>query len=166
MHIRPARDADLPALTDLYNHYILNTPATFDLEPFTVERRRREWFSRFADTGPHRLLVADDHGDILGMTYSGPFRPKAAYQSSVETSVYCRHDTTGRGLGRQLYEALFNALADQPLHQAFALITLPNDPSETLHRRLHFQHSGTLKAPGRKFDQYWDVAIWQRPIRI
>ena len=166
MQIRTAHDDDLPQLTALYNYYIEHTPATFDLEPFTVERRRREWFAKYTETGPYRVLVAEEDGDIVGLTYSSPFRPKAAYATSVETSVYCRHGETGRGVGRLLYEALFAALADEGLHQAFGLITLPNDPSEKLHQRMGFEPAGVLRSPGRKFDRFWDVAIWQRPVRL
>lgn len=163
LRIRAAVDADVPALTALYNHYIETSSATFDLEPWTVERRRAEWFANYAPSGPYRVLVADDAGRIVGMTYSGPWHRKAAYRTSVETSVYCLAGETGRGVGRALYEALFAALADEGLHRAFALITLPNDASERLHERLGFARVGVLPEAGRKFDQFWDVAIWQRP---
>ena len=100
------------------------------------------------------------------MTYSGPFRDKAAYATSVETSIYCLNGETRRGLGPRLYQALFDALADQPIHQAFALITLPNDPSIKLHERLGFTLSGVWRDVGLKFDRYWDVAQYQRPVRL
>ena len=74
--IRQARVDDVPALTALYNHYIEATPATFDLKPWTVERRRDEWFSRYAETGPYRLFVAQRGEQIVGMSYSGPWNPK------------------------------------------------------------------------------------------
>ena len=99
------------------------------------------------------------------MTYSSPFRDKAAYDSSVETSVYCRDGETARGLGRRLYQALFAALAEEQIHQAFALITLPNQPSVKLHERFGFTLSGVWREVGRKFDHYWDVAQYQRPIQ-
>ena len=164
IEIRPAVDADLPRLTEIYNHYIVHTPFTFDVEPFTVERRRETWFRRYAPTGPHRCLVAAHDGDCVGFTFSSPYRPKRAYATSVETSVYYAPGETGRGIGRQLYEALFAALAEEDLHRAFAQITRPNGPSERLHRRLGFELAGVWPEVGRKFDRYWDVAVWQRPI--
>lgn len=165
VQIRSAAPDDVSALTALYNHYIEHTPATFDLEPWTVERRRVEWFDNYAPTGPHRILVAEEaSGRIVGMTYSGPWHRKAAYASSVETSVYCLAGETGRGLGRALYSALFTALEAEPLNRAFALITLPNDASEALHRRMGFESVGVLPEAGRKFDRFWDVAVWQRPL--
>ncbi len=160
--IRAASDDDLPRLTEIYNHYIVNTTTTFDIEPFTVERRRREWFSHYAAAGPHRVIVAEQDGALLGFAYSSPFRPKRAYDTSVETSVYCDAEMTGRGIGGLLYAALFEALEGEDVHRAFALITLPNDPSEKLHRRFGFTIAGALKEVGRKFDHYYDVAIYQK----
>ena len=162
--IRPATVDDVPALTTLYNHYIETTAATFDLMPWTIERRRDEWFSRYAATGPYRLFVAQQGEQIVGMSYSGPWNPKAAYDTSVETSVYCLDGETGRGLGRALVGALLEALEQERVHRAFALITLPNEPSERLIERMGFSLVGILPEAGRKFDQFWDVAIWQRPI--
>ena len=65
---------DLPALTDIYNHYVLHDHATFDVEPFTVEARRA-WFDHYADTGPHRLLVAELAGTVAGYATSSPTGP-------------------------------------------------------------------------------------------
>ncbi len=157
-------DSDAAALTALYNHYIEHSPATFDLEPWTVERRRAEWFTKYSASGPHRLLVAEDGGRIVGMAYSSPWREKAAYASSVETSVYCLDGETGRGVGPALLAALLEALEGEGLHRAFAQITLPNDPSEKLSQRLGYTRVGVLSEAGRKFGRYWDVAIWQRPL--
>jgi len=110
VQVRPATDDDVPRLTEIYNHYILTTPATFDIEPFTVEQRR-EWFSHYSDTGPHRVLVAEVDGLVTGMAWSSAFRPKRAYETTVETSIYCAPEATGMGIGVVLYEALFEALA-------------------------------------------------------
>lgn len=163
IEIRPAVEADLERLTEIYNHYILHTAATFDIEPFTMERRR-EWFRHYAASGPYRVLVAHDGRDLLGFSYSGRFRDKQAYDTTVETSVYCDPGQTGRGLGGRLYAALFAALAEAPVSQAFALITVPNDASIALHERFGFEHAGTMRRVGRKFGRFWDVAIYQRPV--
>ena len=164
--IRAAADADLPQLADLYNHYILNTPATFDTEPHTVEQKR-EWFAGYADSGPYRVMVAvEPDGRIVGHSYSSALYPKAAYDSSVATSVYLLPGEVGRGLGTRLWDALYAELRQVPeLHQLFALITLPNDASVAMTESRGYKLSGVWKEAGRKFDQYWDVGIWQRPIR-
>lgn len=123
--VRVGADEDVEALTAIYNHYVLTTPATFDIEPLTVEQRRADWFSQSAATGPHRLLVAVDTSGVLGYATSGPFRPKAAYTTTVSTSVYLAPGTTGRGVGSLLYNELFHALEGQDLHRAMAGITQP-----------------------------------------
>jgi phosphinothricin acetyltransferase len=161
--VRAAQPADLPALTEIYNHYVLTSGVTFDTTPFTVEARR-EWFSHYATTGPHRLLVAVDGEDVLGYATSSPFRPKPGYASSVETSVYLRHDATGRGLGTLLYRALLEALADLDLHRAYAGVALPNDASVALHERLGFREVGTYVEVGRKLGRYWDVRWFERAL--
>ena len=98
--VRPAVETDLPALTDIYNHYIVNTPITFDVVPL-VPGQRRQWFDDHATTGRHRLLVAEDEGQIVGYATTSRFRPKAAYDTTVESSVYCRAECVRRGkIGR------------------------------------------------------------------
>ena len=155
--IRPARLGDLPALTELYNHYIAETPITFDLKPWTPEERR-PWFDAHAETGRHRLLVAEVDGSVAGYASTSRFRPKAAYDTTAETSVYCHAAHTGRGLGTALYRALFEAVRHEDIHRFVAGVTLPNPRSVALHERCGFQQIGLLSEVGRKFGQYWNVA--------
>lgn len=164
--IRPAVLDDLPALTGIYNHYVLHTPITFDLKPHSIDRRRA-WFDEHADSGRYRLLVAiDEAGAVAGYATTSRWRPKAAYDTTVESSVYCRHDACGRGLGRVLYESLFDAIAGEDVHMIVAGATIPNDASIALHERLGFTRVGVFRAVGRKFDRFWDVAWFQRPMRL
>lgn len=164
--IRAATDDDVPQLAELYNHYILTSPATFDTEPHTVAQKR-EWFAGYASSGPYRVLVAvEPDGEIVGMSYSSPFHRKAAYASSVETSVYLRPGEVGRGLGTRLWDALYEELLKvEQLHQLFALITLPNDASVAMTESRGYQRVGTWCEVGYKLGRYWDVSIWQRPLR-
>ena len=90
IRIRPASRADLPRLTEIYNHYVIHTPVTFDVEPYTVERRGA-WFDQFALTGRYQLIVAEEDGLVLGYAGTMRFRPKAAYDTTVETTVYSSH---------------------------------------------------------------------------
>ncbi len=87
IHIRPANRVDLPRLTEIYNHYVIHTPVTFDLEPYTVERRAA-WFEQFSLTGRYRLVVAEENGVVLGYAGTTRFRVKPAYDTTVETTVY------------------------------------------------------------------------------
>lgn len=177
--VRAGTEADLAALTDIYNHYVRETPITFDATVFTPEQRR-SWLHSHPEDGPHRLLVAQDvrfagsdpvgvpagvpAAGILGYATSSPFRPKAAYSTSVEVSVYCAPEAAGRGVGSLLYDALFKALATEDLHRAYAGVALPNEASVRLHRRFGFRHVGTYAEVGRKFGRYWDVAWFEKPL--
>jgi phosphinothricin acetyltransferase len=161
--IRPARAADLADLTELYNHYIRETAITFDLVPFTLEQRRA-WLEGFGETGRHRLFVAEAAGRAVGFASSHQFRTKAAYDTSVETSVYLAPGHTGRRLGTRLYQVLFEALRGENVHRALAGITLPNPASVALHRRFGFESVGVFAEVGYKFERFWDVEWFQRPV--
>ncbi|MET8813810.1 N-acetyltransferase family protein [Streptomyces sp. NPDC004549] len=163
--VRPGTETDLGALTDLYNHYVRETAVTFDTAEFTQEARRH-WLLSHPEDGPHRLMVATDPDSrrILGYATSSPHRPKAAYATSVETSVYLAPEATGRGIGTLLYIALFAELAKEDVHRAYAGIALPNEASVRLHTRLGFRHLGTFGEVGRKFGRYWDVAWYEKEL--
>lgn len=164
LRVRPGAAADVPALTVIYNHFVVHSHVTFDLQPFTVETRR-EWFGHYAETGRHRLLVAEtDAGELLGYATSGRFRDKPAYAPSVETTVYCAPPAGGRGVGSALYAALFEALQDEDVHMAYAGVALPNEASLALHRRFGFAEVGTFREVGRKFDRWWDVTWLARVV--
>jgi len=154
---------DLPALTDIYNHYVKTSPATFDLEPASLQARR-EWMSRYADAGPHRLLVATLGDAIVGYATSGKLREKPGYLPSVETTVYVHPDHQARGIGARLYATLFAALAGEDVHRAYAAVVLPNPASVALHVRFGFAPVGTYSEAGRKFGRYWDVQWFERPV--
>lgn len=161
--VRPARLSDLAAIVEIYNHYVIETAITFDVEPFSVETRR-PWFEAFSDGGRHRLLVAEEAGVVAGYACSHPFRAKAAYDTSIETTIYLAHELRGRGIGVQLYTALFEALEGEDLHRALAGITEGNPGSIALHERLGFRPTGVLTHVGRKFDRYWDVAWLEKQL--
>jgi phosphinothricin acetyltransferase len=155
--VRPARGDDLPQLTEIYNHYVLTTPVTFDVEPYTVERRL-PWFEQFATTGRYRLVVATEGPRIVGYASTTRFRPKPAYETTVESTVYCAPDCVGRGIGALLYSALFESIAGEDIHRIVAGYVLPNPASARLHERFGFKPVGVFTANGRKFGRYWDVA--------
>jgi phosphinothricin acetyltransferase len=161
--IRPAVHADLPRLTAIYNHYVLTSPATFDLEPLTVAQRTA-WFLEHANTGRHRLLVADEEGVVVGYASTSRFRDRAAYDTTVEASIYCAPEAVGRGIGSALYRRLFPAIAGEDVNRIVAGITLPNNASVALHCSFGFVQVGVFSQNGRKFDRYWDVAWFERPL--
>jgi phosphinothricin acetyltransferase len=161
--VRPGEAGDLEGLNDIYNHYVATSPATFDVEPHTTEQRR-EWFTHYAPTGRYRLLVAVDGGAVVGFASSSPVRPRRAYETSIETTIYLAAGAVGRGIGTTLYGALFGALSGEDLHRAYAGITQPNEASVALHERFGFVRAALYTEQGRKFGRYWDVAWYEKPL--
>jgi phosphinothricin acetyltransferase len=163
--VRDAAPGDLPALTAIYNHYIVHTPITFDLKEYHPQARR-QWLDEHQPAGRHRLLVAIDDSGLLGYASTSRWRPKAAYDPTVESSVYVRHDAVGRGLGTLLYGALFDAIATEDVHTIVAGMTLPNEASRALHEKFGFREVGVFSRVGRKFGKYWDVGWFQRTLKL
>jgi phosphinothricin acetyltransferase len=163
--LRPASLDDLPRLTEIYNHYVVTTPITFDVEPYTVERRMT-WFHQFGTSGRHRLLVAEAGGLVIGYAGTTRFRPKPAYDTTVETTIYLSSESAGKGVGSHLYGALFDSLSGEDIHRIVAGYAVPNPASKALHERFGFQLVGIFRENGRKFGKYWDVAWSERPLRL
>jgi len=159
--IRPAVAEDLPGLLAIYNHYVVHTPITFDIQPLTLAQRA-VWLDQFGAKGRHRLLVAESEGELLGYAGSHAFRPKQAYETTAEVTIYCAPHRCGTGLGRALYAALFSALQGEDIRVFMGGITLPNAASVALHESFGFTCCGTMHAVGRKFGRYWDVAWYER----
>lgn len=161
--MRPVSEADLQALNEIYSKYITEAHYTFDIEPMTM-KARREWFSHYAETGPHRVMVALSDSTVIGYASSSRFRPKVGYNTSIETSIYLAPEAVGRGVGSRLYERLFKALQGEDLHRAYAGIALPNPASIALHERFGFKRVAHFTEQGRKFGRYWDVAWYEKPL--
>ena len=156
-----AEYGDLAALTEIYNHYVLNSAITFDTEPFSTEDRK-PWLSQFTPGSLHQCLVAKRQGEILGYASSSKLRPKPAYDSSVETTIYLHPNALGQGLGVLLYGRLLDNLTELGIHRCYGIVALPNEPSIRLHRRLGFSQIGVLNEVGFKFGRYHDTAWLER----
>jgi phosphinothricin acetyltransferase len=164
--IRQATTADLPGIVEIQNYYILNTHITFDVKPYTPEQRLG-WFHEHSDGHRCRILVAvDAQGAILGYSATGRFRPKGAYDTTVEASIACSQPAAGQGLGSKLYQTLFDAIAEEDINRIVAGIAQPNQASNALHARFGFKPIGTFSAVGRKFGKYWDVLWLERPLVV
>jgi len=159
--IRPVEARDLADLTRIYNHYIEHTAITFDIATCSLEERR-PWLEAFLGDGPYGCFVAELDGRAAGWACSGRFREKAAYDPSLETSVYLDPGAAGRGLGTLLYQALLGDLIESNFHLAVGGVTLPNPASVALHQRFGFESVGILREVGRKFERYWDVQWFQK----
>ena len=164
MIIKPASLADLPRLTEIHNYYVQNTHITFDVRKFAPEQRVA-WFYDHSDGHRHRTLVAEQAEiGILGYAATGPFRTKEAYETTVEVSVACSPDAIGKGIGTQLYQALFSLLGEEDVHRVVAGIAQPNVASNALHERFGFKQIGVFTEVGRKFGKYWDVMWMEKPM--
>ena len=163
VQVRAASEDDLGSINEIYNHFVAESHCTFDVEPISLEARR-EWFAHHDATGRHRVFVAEDGARVIGFASSSRFRPKPAYLTSIEVSVYVAPDVTGEGVGSRLYEMLFGALGGEDVHRAYAGIALPNPESIALHEKFGFKRVAHFTEQGRKFGRYWDVAWFEKPL--
>jgi len=164
VRIRAAVRTDLPALTQTYNYYVVNTAVTFDIDPYTPEKRL-SWFEQFAPKGRYRLVIAEQDGKLIGYAGTTRFRPKPAYDTTVETTIYCAPGNVSYVIGSCLYQALFDAIAPEDIHRAVAGYAIPNPASERLHARFGFKQVGIFHEVGRKFGRYWDVMWCEKQLR-
>ena len=163
--IRYGEAHDLASIVEIYNFYVTQTPVTFDVEPFEVEDRR-DWFAQFAEATRHQIFVAEKAGNILGYATSQPLKPKQAYETSVETSIYLKQAAAGQGLGHKLYSKLLNALERADVHRAYGLLVVPNEASVALHLKHGFRPCSVFTEQGRKFGKYHDVQWFERPVPL
>jgi len=157
--IRRAIEPDVPALNAIYNGYIVDSHVSFDLEPWSDEKRL-DWFrARVGDGYP--LFVASDNHKVIGASWAGPWRQKKAYRRSVESTVVLAPGSEGHGLGSRLYSELLDTLRAEGFHRAYAVIALPNDPSIALHRKLGYREIGVLEEAGFKDGKFHSTMLME-----
>jgi phosphinothricin acetyltransferase len=160
--IRMATADDGEQLAGVYAPAVTGTVISFEMEPpgaAEMGRRVRETLVM------HPWLVAERDGEVAGYARAGRFKERAAYQWSVETSVYIRTTAHRSGLGRALYGVLFDVLVLQGFYRAYAGVTLPNPASVGLHESLGFMPAGVYRAAGYKFGGWHDVGWWERGLQ-
>ena len=162
MEIRLATLADAAAVAAIYRYYVENSSISFELTAPT-EAVMRQRMTQVLSKLP--WLVCELDGAIAGYAYASPHRDRAAYQWSVDVSVYLRQGMQRRGLGRALYTELFTLLVQQGYYTAYAGVSLPNAASVGLHESFGFEPVGVYRKAGFKFDRWWDVGWWQKPLR-
>jgi L-amino acid N-acyltransferase YncA len=156
------RDADsggdAAACAAIYAPHVEASPTSFEERAPSAE----EMAARIERTAAsHPWLVAEGGGEVLGFAYAFRHRERAAYRWAADVSVYVATEQRGRGLGRSLYEALFERLRHQRFQVACAGITLPNEASVALHERLGFAPVGAYRRIGWKQGAWRDVGWWQ-----
>ena len=164
IQIRQGEARDLNRLVEIYNYYVTETHVTFDTEAFAVGART-QWFTQFSESGPYRLYVAELEDLIIGYASSQPFKPKPAYSTSVETTIYLDPEHTGNGYGHKLLDFLLRQLKnEQSVHRAYGGVALPNPASVKLHEALGFVQVATYHEVGYKLGQYWDVTWYEKDL--
>ncbi len=159
MQIRKAGLKDIVGITAIYNYSIINTVATFDLEPKSIEDRMN-WFAEHNDKYP--VYVAEKDGKVIGWAALTKLYEKQAYEQSVELTVYVDHKYRRQGVGKYLMEELIrHAKKRGDLHSIISKITQSNDASIELHKKIGFECIGTMKEIGFKFGHYIDVHFFQ-----
>ena len=160
MTTRTATTADLPAIADIYAHYVINSVASFELEPPTAE----EWQARFAKVFAAGLpfLVVEREGKVAGYAYCLPWKSRPAYQGTVEDSIYLAPWATGQGAGKELLGALLDAARAAGVREVIAVIADSGDPSSVaLHKKLGFDEAGRLRQVGHKHGRDIDTVLLQ-----
>jgi len=156
--IRPAQISDAKQIARIYNYYIEHSTHTFEEEVLEVTSIE----SKIENIIPHLpWLVYEEEGKILGYAYATKWRVRTAYRFSVECSVYVDKNHFKKGIGRNLYESLFEILKDKNIHLVIGGITLPNDASVILHEKMGFEKVAHFKEVGYKFNKWLDVGYWQ-----
>jgi L-amino acid N-acyltransferase YncA len=156
--IRPARREDCAAMRDIYNHYVLHDTCTYATEPESLDERQA-WFGQHG--GAHPVFVAEADDTVVGWASLSPFNPRCGYRTTVEDSIYLRHDWRGRGLGTLLLRHLVESAAAAGHHTIIAVISAEQAGSVALHARLGFVMAGRLTQVGRKFDGWLDLVHMQ-----
>jgi len=159
--VRVATEQDLGSICGIYNWAIIDNHVTFDTQPYTVENRLQWWRDREAEL---TCLVAEIDGEVVGVAYSSWYRPKAAYRSSMETTIALSDGARGQGVGTVLLGELLDRLATQGVHRAVAVVALPNEASIALHHKLGYQTIGVLTEVGYKLGRYWDTEILEKQL--
>jgi phosphinothricin acetyltransferase len=157
--VRMATEEDVPAILEIYNDAILNTVATFDTEPQTLEEKLA-WFREAQH--PYAVLVAERKGEVVGWASLRRFRVKAAYRHTAENSVYVRKDCYSQGIGAVLMQRLVEMAVENGFHTIIAGVAGDNPASVRLHERMGFEIVGTEREVGYKFERWIDVTWMQK----
>lgn len=149
-----------PAILAIMNDAIIHSTALYEYRPL-AEGSMEPWFGAKQEAGFPVLGMESESGELLGFATYGTFRARPAYKYSVEHSVYVRDEHRGRGIGGALMRELIRVAAARDLHVMIGGIDAENAASIAFHRKLGFEHAGTIKQVGYKFGRWLDLAFYQ-----
>jgi phosphinothricin acetyltransferase len=163
IQICPADTTDIPAILAIYNDAVMNTTASYDYEPATLEQRTN-WFEQHRLSGMPVLVARDENQHVVAWGSLSKFRDKIGYQYTVELSVYVAPDKRRQGIGRCMVEALIEAAKRLGKHVIIGGVDADNHASIQLHLSLGFEEVAHFKQVGYKFDRWLDLVFLQRKL--
>jgi len=161
MTVRPATEADLPGILEIYNDAVLHTTASYDYEPRTLDHRRTWFQERQRDNYPVFVAV-EKGGRVVGWSALNPYHARIGYRFTSENSVYVAANRRGKGIGRALLGPLLEAGKARGLHAILAVIDADNEASIRLHAQFGFEKVGLFKQVGFKFGRWLDVIYMEK----
>lgn len=162
--IRSVTESDLPAICDIYNHYVRTTTVTYDEVESTVQGWAQK-AQRIADAGIPFLVAETDAGELLGYALGQPWSPKSAYRFTIENSIYLAPSAAGRGIGWALLARFLDACRQRGLRQVIAVVAdRGTEASIALHRKAGFVDAGRLTEVGEKFGEPQGVFLLQKTL--
>ncbi len=159
--IRLAERRDAAGIRAIYNHYVTESTAIFDLVPRNLDEQV-QWIDEHSGGHPAVVATVGEGEEVVGFGSLSPFRSRPAYSTTVEDSVYLLSDHHRRGIGRQILDELVRLAAAHGFHSVIARIAGDNEPSIALHAACGFELVGTEREVGRKFGRWLDVVEMQR----
>lgn len=163
VELRPATEADCPAIAEIYAHHVLNGLASFEIEPPSLDEIARRYAALAGAGFPYVVAVQDDA--LAGYAYAGPYRPRPAYRFSVEDSVYVAPGRGGQGVGSLLLGRIIEDATEKGFRQMIAVIgDSGNEASIRLHGRHGFERAGLFRDVGFKFGRWVDSVLMTRAL--
>ncbi len=158
MNVCQVKFADAEQIAEIYNYYIQNTHHTFETEPLNSDEIQKRIGETIED---YPFLVCEENNEILAYAFATQYKSRCAYKNSVEVSVYVKNNLRQKGIGKMLYEKLFEELSKTDIHAIIAGIALPNEPSIKLHENFGFKKVAHFREIGFKLGRWIDVGYWE-----
>ena len=159
--IQPAQPHHIPAILEIYNEAVLNTTASYDYEPNTLEQRTR-WFDHHRELDLPILVAVNPADCVVGWGSLSKFRDRIGYQYTLEHSLYVAADQRGHGIGTLMLQSLIDAACGMGKHVLIGGVDSSNEASVRLHLHFGFEEVARFKQVGYKFNRWLDVIFFQR----
>lgn len=162
IQVRTVTINDVQELLDIYSYYVLNTTITFEYDTPSINEFTQR-IQKITQKYPYLVATLDD--EIIGYAYATSYKERAAYDWSVETTVYVKETYQGIGVGKALYTQLEHALKEMNIVNMLACITYPNPKSIEFHTKFGFEQVGHFHKVGYKFNEWRDIIWMQKSIK-